>query len=90
MCLLEVAICEKCRSSHFQSEGEKGLMTGGLKDFRSGGHNQFFFWEGGERSKGNFAGQISTPLHDMISYSHPTVDIKYIFSHKTLCIDNEG
>ena len=22
MCLLEVAMCEKCRSSHFQSEGE--------------------------------------------------------------------
>ena len=22
MCLLEVAMCEKCRSSHFQPEGE--------------------------------------------------------------------
>ena len=81
MCLLEVAICEKCRSSHFQSEGEKGLMTGGLKNFRSGGDNQFFLGGG---CKGNFAGWISTPLHAVISYSHPTVDIKYIFSHKTL------
>ena len=24
MCLLEVAMCEKCRSSHFQSEEEIG------------------------------------------------------------------
>ena len=31
MYLLEVAICEKCRSSHFQSEGAvKSLRTGGL------------------------------------------------------------
>ena len=51
MCLLEVAICEKCRSSHFQSEGGKGLMTGGLKDFRSGGHNQFFFGGGGSGAR---------------------------------------
>ena len=29
MCLLEVAMCEKCRSSHFQSEGGvKKLRTG--------------------------------------------------------------
>ena len=31
ICLLEVVMCEKCRSSHFQSE------TGGLKNFRTGG-----------------------------------------------------
>ena len=30
MCLLEVAMCEKCRSSHFQSaRGVKSLRTGG-------------------------------------------------------------
>ena len=30
MCLLEVAMCEKCRSSHFQSEaGVKSLRTEG-------------------------------------------------------------
>ena len=35
MCLLEVAICEKCRSSHFQSEGgsEKFEHWGGVKKF---------------------------------------------------------
>ena len=42
MCLLEVAMCEKCRSSHFQSEGGvKSLRTGegggGLKKFRTEG-----------------------------------------------------
>ena len=40
MCLLEVAICEKYRSSHFQSEGGvKSLRTGGeegLKNFKTG------------------------------------------------------
>ena len=39
MCLLEVAMSEKCRSSHFQSEGGvKCLRTGGgLKTFRTRG-----------------------------------------------------
>ena len=40
MCMLEVVTCEKCRSSHFQSErGVKSLKTGGtgLKNFRTGG-----------------------------------------------------
>ena len=39
MCLLEVAMCEKCRSSHFQSEGGvKSFRTGeGLKNFRTRG-----------------------------------------------------
>ena len=33
MCLLEVAMCEKCRSSHFQSEGEgsKKFQDWGVK-----------------------------------------------------------
>ena len=31
ICLLEVAICEKCRNSHFQLEGGvKSLRTGGV------------------------------------------------------------
>ena len=49
MCLLEVVICEKCRSSHFQSEGgsEKIFRTGWVTDL------------GG----GTFAGGVSTPLH---------------------------
>ena len=39
MCLLEVAMYEKCRGSHFQSErGVKSLRTGGgVKNFRTGG-----------------------------------------------------
>ena len=39
MYLLEVAICEKCRSSHFQSEGGgKSLSTwGSVKYFRTRG-----------------------------------------------------
>ena len=39
MCLLEVAMCEKCRSSHFQSEGGvKSLSTwGSVKYFRTRG-----------------------------------------------------
>ena len=42
MCFLEVAMCEKCRSINFQSEGEvKRLRTGGgagVKKFRTGGY----------------------------------------------------
>ena len=58
MCLLEVAMCEKCRSSHFQSEEEtKSLRTGReLKNFRItdlGG------------SGGTFAEGVSTPLNAM-------------------------
>ena len=38
MCSLEVAMWEKYRSSHFQSEGGvKNLRTGGVKNFRTGG-----------------------------------------------------
>ena len=39
MCLLEVAMCAKCRSSHFQSEGgsKKFEDLGGLKNFWTGG-----------------------------------------------------
>ena len=34
MYLLEVAMCEKCRSSHFKSEGGvKSLTAGGDKKF---------------------------------------------------------
>ena len=35
MCVLEIAMCEKCRSSHFQSEG-------GVKIFRTVGLPFFF------------------------------------------------
>ena len=39
MCLLEVAMSEKCRSSHFQLEGEggKSLRTGGDILLKGGG-----------------------------------------------------
>ena len=33
MCLLEVAMCERCRSSHFQVEAGGG----GVKSLRTGG-----------------------------------------------------
>ena len=36
MCLLEVAMFEKCRSSHFQSEGESKKFEGGLPIFLGG------------------------------------------------------
>ena len=54
MCSLEVAMCEKCRSSHFQSEGEvKSLRTVGVgvKNFRTG--------------RVTFAGGSVRPLHAM-------------------------
>ena len=61
MCLLEVAMCEKCRSSNFQlEEGESKKFEycrkegGGLKNFRTGG---------GLPISGR--GGISTPLHEM-------------------------
>ena len=54
MCLLEVAMCGKCRSSHFQSEGgesKKFEDRGGLKNFRTGGVTDlgggYFCWGGG-------------------------------------------
>ena len=56
MCLLEVAMCEKCRGSHFESEGECKKFEdwgGGLKKFRIGGGYRF--------------GGISTPLNAMFS-----------------------
>ena len=60
ICLLEVAMCEKCRSSHFQSEGEiKSLRTGReLKNFRTGGGYRL-------RSGGTFAEGVSAPLNAM-------------------------
>ena len=53
--LLEVAMCGKCRSSHFQSEeGSKKLKNwvvgggGGEKNFRTGGEvYRLFFFRGG-------------------------------------------
>ena len=52
MCLLEVAMCGKCRSSHFQSEGgesKKFEDRGGLKNFRTGGVTDLGggYYEGG-------------------------------------------
>ena len=49
MCFLEVAMCEKCRSSYFQSErGSKKLEEWeGLKNFRTGGGGGFQFGGGG-------------------------------------------
>ena len=55
MCLLEVAMCEKCRSSHFQSEGGvKSLRTGGGLKILGLGGRYFFRGEG-----------VGTPLHGM-------------------------
>ena len=63
MCLLEVAMCEKCRSSHFQSEGRvKSLRIGekgGVKNFRTGGMVTDL---GGLLLLGR---GVSTPLHAM-------------------------
>ena len=62
MFFLEVAMCEKCRSSHFQLEG--GVKSwGGVKKFRDWGSYQFgggcyFHW-----------GEVSTPLHVMTKKS---------------------
>ena len=50
MCLLEVAMFEKCRSSHFQSEGESKKFEGGVTNF-FWGEGGYFCWGG-----------ISTPL----------------------------
>ena len=54
MCLLEVAMCEKCRSSHFQWEERavKSLRTGGVKKVQDWGVT--------------FAGVVSTALHAML------------------------
>ena len=61
MCLLEVAMCEKCRGSNFQLEGGvKSLRMGGGvgKDFRTGGGLPIW--------GGTFTGAgVSTPLHAM-------------------------
>ena len=55
MYLLKVAICEKCRSSHFQSEGGvKSVRTGGLvKKFE--GWRGLLIW--GREGGGTFAGR---------------------------------
>ena len=54
MCLLEVAICEKCRSSHFQSEG-------GVKSLRTGVGQKMLGLEEGRY----FCSGVCTPLHAM-------------------------
>ena len=57
MCLLEAAMCENSRSSHFQSEwGSKKFEDwGGLKTFRTGAITDL---------RGDtFHGGLSTPLH---------------------------
>ena len=67
MCLLEVAMCEKFRSSHFQWEGGvQSLGTGGrgLKNFRTGEGYQF---------GGTFSGGGLVP-HDMTCYFHLPID----------------
>ena len=47
LCLLEVAMCEKCRSSHFQSErGVKSMRTGGEGGGRGGGGKKKLGLEG--------------------------------------------
>ena len=62
MCLLEVSLCEKCRSSYFQSEGESKKFEywgGGLKNFRTVWGLPIWFGV-------TFAGGgVSTPLHAM-------------------------
>ena len=66
MCLLEAAMCEKCRSSHFQSElgGVKSLRTGGLKILGLGREGYQFFLGG---SYFYLGGGVSTPLYAMLS-----------------------
>ena len=61
VCLLEVAMCEKCRSSHFQSEWA-------VQDFRAGGRGFKNFRIGGGYQFGRgvlLLGGGSTPLHVM-------------------------
>ena len=61
VCLLEVAMCEKCRSSHFQSEwAVQDFRAGGrgLKNFRIGGGLPI--WEGGTFARG---GQYPITCH---------------------------
>ena len=62
MYLLVVAMCEKWRSSHFQSDGGEGvkkLRTGWseFKHLRPGGGGELPIWGG------TFAGEVGTPLH---------------------------
>ena len=66
MCLLEVAMCEKRRSSHFQSEG-------GVRSLRTRGVKKFQDWVGVTdfRGGGTFAEGFSTPLNAMIT--NPTL-----------------
>ena len=66
MCTLEVAMWEKYRSSHFQSEGGvKNLRTGGVKNFRTGGITNL----GGGVTIAGLLG-VSTPLHAMNITDH--------------------
>ena len=71
MCLLEIAMCEKCRSSNFQLEEEESKKFeycreegGGLKIFRTEAALPifFFFWGGGVLLLGNQY-TINDPFH---------------------------
>ena len=64
MCLLELAMCEKWRSNHFESEGgvgSKKFEDWGVKDFRIGGYQ---FGEGLLLIGG---GQYPITCHDFFS-----------------------
>ena len=73
MYLLEVAMCEKCRSSHFKSEGGvKSLTTGGgggVKNCRAGGVTDL---------GGYFSWGVSTSLHVMFYIALMTFKINCI------------
>ena len=66
--LLEVAMCEKCRSSHVQSEvggGGGGKCWGG-----GGGVKNFWVWRVGLPIWGYFCWGVSISLHAMFLFIH--------------------
>ena len=71
MCLLEVAMCEKCRSSHFQSEG--GVKSLSTRGGRGGDWVRLLL----------LGGEVSTSLHDMWLLNIYN-DIAQIYEHVTV------
>ena len=71
MCLLEVTMCKKCRSSHFQSEGggsKKNLGLGGGANFTGGGGGQYSITCHGNRIK-RFEKNVFSKIRGQLPYT---------------------
>ena len=79
MYLLEVAMCEKCRSSHFQSEG-------GVKSLRTWGVKKFQDWGVIDLQGVTFAGRGQYPITSHVSNCTKNSLTGILLGHQCKCL----